>query len=262
MKLIVNADDYGFDCNRTMAICECFNRGLIGQTTLMVNMPWCERAVQMAREKGFIRKVGLHFNLTKGRAMSDEMRQNRTFCDESGCFTGDFHRSRIHRFWLGIRDRRAVAAEARAQLEAYLNLGLPLMHLDSHHHVHTDPSIAGILLPIAREKGFRTVRISRNLPVSPSLVKRIYKNRYRKVLHRFGFETSDWLGGLTELLQAHDMSGVVEIMVHPLFYFPDMDFDCEYADAKGELSDSKTPIGRLAEALGNLRSGCYGDVCA
>ena len=47
MGLIINADDFGKNQNVNKAITECFNKGLINQTTVMVNMPGIYEAVEL-----------------------------------------------------------------------------------------------------------------------------------------------------------------------------------------------------------------------
>ena len=83
--MIINADDFGYSESVNEAICQCFNRGLINRTTIMVNMPEAENAAEIAKNNGFFHRVGLHINLTEGRAMTEECR-NSSLCDEKGCF--------------------------------------------------------------------------------------------------------------------------------------------------------------------------------
>ena len=46
--LFVNADDFGLSHEVNMAIVEAFKKGLINNTTIMVNMPGFEEAVRLA----------------------------------------------------------------------------------------------------------------------------------------------------------------------------------------------------------------------
>ena len=50
-KIIVNADDFGWDENRTRAIIQAYKLGLIHTTTAMANMPWFDRAIEMGCQK-------------------------------------------------------------------------------------------------------------------------------------------------------------------------------------------------------------------
>lgn len=69
-QLIINADDFGLSPGVNQGIVEAYQAGGISNTTLMVNMPGFTDAVRLASlhpEMG----VGLHFNLTYGRPVSD-----------------------------------------------------------------------------------------------------------------------------------------------------------------------------------------------
>ena len=220
MRVIVNADDYGLDENRTRAIQASFRMGAITQTTAMANMPWFERAMKEARELGFVDKVGLHFNLSEGAPLSDEARNCRVLCNPEGRFDKRWHHRLGTRLRLPKSARQAIAAEAKAQIERYLDCGGRLMHLDSHHHVHTDFSVATILLPIARRYGFKSVRRSRTLGVGPSALKRVYKfflNRYLRSQLPFAVDHFGGFGDFVADRRRLPEAAAVEIMVHPLY---------------------------------------------
>ena len=66
-------------------------------------------------------------------------------CNNAGEYTADFARNMKTRFFLPGSTRLAVEEEIRAQFDRYAELGGTLWHIDSHHHVHTDPSVWRIL---------------------------------------------------------------------------------------------------------------------
>ena len=88
--MIINADDFGYSKSVNKAITDCFKQNLINRTTIMVNMPYTEEAVLLAKENGFSDCVGLHINLTEGKALSEECAKSE-LCDENGYFKGTFH---------------------------------------------------------------------------------------------------------------------------------------------------------------------------
>lgn len=57
---IVNADDFGLNEKATTAILECLRNGWVTQTTLMVNMPYADVAVERARQEYKADRRGLH----------------------------------------------------------------------------------------------------------------------------------------------------------------------------------------------------------
>lgn len=257
ITLIVNADDYGYDRNRTEAILECFRNRIITQTTAMVNMPYCSTAIKLARKGGFANRIGLHLNLTFGFPMTRAIRNYRLFCDEEGRFNGVFHRSTVRRFLLPKAVCRAVEEEVMAQMTAYVNMGLPLMHLDSHHHSHTDPVVLRIVLSLAHQFGFNSIRISRNLPLKRGLLKTMYKNFVNGRIVYGGFYHADFFGGADAVMSAIPYlpdASLVEMMMHPLYSTgKNMPLNMEYDSCNGELCDTATPISQIARRLDEIK---------
>ena len=219
MKIIINEDDFGINEPQTLSICESFRRGLVTQTTTVVNMPWFDKAVACAKDNHFFDRVGLHFNLTEGVPLSAEMRNCTFFCNKNGEFTGQFHRSLKTRLFLPPVCRNALKAECNAQIEKYLSAGYRMMHLDSHHHVHTDFSIATTLLPIANYYGFKTMRMSRTVcSAHTGFAKRFYKmvyNYYAKHHVPFAADAFTDLHDFMKFYKSLQHLHSVEIMLHP-----------------------------------------------
>lgn len=220
MDCIVNADDFGLSESVNRAICEGFSRGVIQRTTLLVNMPYTEQAVELARENGFEGCVGLHINLVEGRPLTQECRDNRVLCDENGEFTGTFHYSIKKRFILDKATTEAIAKETEAQIRRFIELGLPLRHADSHRYIHTYYSAAKVIIPLLVKYGFDSVRISRNMTGSDSsLPFRIYKKLFNGYLVKHGLAASDLFGSTDDYMRFIEknpiLDGDVELMTHP-----------------------------------------------
>ena len=49
-KIIINADDFGYNATVNRAIIKSFQRGLISSSSLMANMPGFEDAIGLVRE--------------------------------------------------------------------------------------------------------------------------------------------------------------------------------------------------------------------
>ena len=215
--MIINADDYGKDEMTTNAIIEAFRRGCITQTTLMVNMPFADRAVALAREKGFAEHVGLHLNLTEGRPLTPAMAECSTFCDRSGVFKGKFPPQ------LDMVSVAAMKAEIQAQIERFRSFKLPLLHCDGHHHAQNRRAIACILMSLLKEFGFRTIRRPCNVYPGrwrPHLRSRLGQIRFALQARRNSLvASSDVFGGWTPAIERIVRRGMqtVEIMVHPGF---------------------------------------------
>src|SRR6059058_816174 len=67
-KLILNADDLGYDPAVTRGILESMRGGVVTSATLMVNLPYSEEAAAAA--KGLA--IGLHLNLARGEPVAKD----------------------------------------------------------------------------------------------------------------------------------------------------------------------------------------------
>ncbi len=245
IRAIVNGDDFGISANVNEAVRESFEKGYITNTTLMVNMPFADEAVEIAKRSGFSEAVGLHLNLTSGYPITDKIRREKRFCRKDGSFNAYFQKHTFTRLSVSKKESEAVAEEIDAQIRKYYSYGLPEKHLDSHHHVHTDRSVINVLLPLLKRYGFRSVRLSRNLFLKMNVLKRIYKGSYNRRLKTNGFNCADYFGSYRDLSA---MNGkikddvLVEVMVHPMY------------NDEGVLSDTNIPMERVTELLDSLNA--------
>lgn len=220
LKLIINADDLGISQQVNWAIEECFRLRFLTSTTLMVNMDYADEGAYLAKKYGWEERVGLHLNLTSGRPLTRNIRRYKCFCDRKGNFNAAFAKDTFSRFLLSKDEIAAAREEAEAQIRKYLSYGLADKHLDSHHHVHTDPSIWEAVSPLVTKYGLRSVRISRNLYARMSLPKRAYKYAYNRKLWNMDILTSDYFGSFDDFKICRDRirdKSLVEIMVHPTY---------------------------------------------
>ena len=139
-----------------------------------------------------------------------------------------------------------MAEEATAQMEKYRAAGLPWMHLDSHHHSHTDLSIARIVLPIAKRFGFRSVRRSRNLGAGLTGLKRLYKRHINHYIGKWIPFNADYFCAFSDVVSS--MASLrdaccVEVMTHPLY----RDKFTGELSMSGTFMDHRTPIETMAE---------------
>lgn len=133
-KIIVNADDFGLSTSVNQAILDVYQRGNLTSTTLMVNMPGTQEAVQIAKAHSGL-SVGLHFCLTEGRALT----KVSSLTDEQGMF---FSRQKlIARCAAGKVHLADIRREFQAQVDFFPKNGLTLAHIDSHQHCHMMPVV-------------------------------------------------------------------------------------------------------------------------
>jgi hopanoid biosynthesis associated protein HpnK len=159
----VTGDDFGLALPVNEAVELAHRNGILTTTSLMVSGGAAADAVERARRLPSLR-VGLHLVLVEGRPVLPAERVP-DLVDESGEFSCDFVRAGFRFFFLPAV-RRQLAAEIRAQFEAFAKTGLELDHVNAHNHMHLHPTVLGSILSVGREFGLGAVRV----PYEPPLV--------------------------------------------------------------------------------------------
>jgi hopanoid biosynthesis associated protein HpnK len=221
-------------------------------------------------------RIGLHLVLVDGPPLLPPERipdlvdaRGRLRSDIASAGVGIFLRPSV---------RRQLAAEIEAQFRAFKATGLPLDHVNAHHHFHLHPTVSAHLLAIGERFGMRAVRVpweaKRLLAgIEPRAARSqwleapwvaVLRNRVR----RHGLTAADrvfglaWSGAMTEprlaglLRQLPD--GLTEIYCHPATSaaFPGAASGYRYAD---ELAALTAPgVKELLRATG-AKSGGYAD---
>ncbi len=233
MKIIINADDYGKNSMINQAIVEAFNKKYITNTTIMANMEGYDEAVLLAKENNFFDKVGLHLNFFYGNPLSNEMKNNSYFTQNGVMTDKNIVKSVKAKFILPKKQKLAIQMEAKKQMEKYIESGFSEMHIDSHYHCHTIFSLyRGGILVEAKQKNFRTIRLSLNLTVlkKRTLIK-IYKKFFNASLRK-NFKTTTYFTSakdfveiakrrydpVSKQIQWKELENCIcEIMVHPAY---------------------------------------------
>jgi predicted glycoside hydrolase/deacetylase ChbG (UPF0249 family) len=209
---IVNADDFGAGAGINRGIGEAHRTGIVTSTSLMVNMPGTQEAVELARTLPRL-SVGLHVNLT----------------NENGPPVVD------------RADTGAACREILSQWDRFEALtGRSPTHLDAHHNVHRDPLLAPFFIELAQKKG---------VPLRENCEVRYFSNFYGQWdgethLEQISVET------LLDMLEAEVREGFTELSCHPGWMSED--FPTEYgAERQTELATLCDPrIGRKFVELG------------
>ena len=234
--LIVNGDDFGLSAQVNAGILHAHQQGILTNTSLMVTAPAWEEAVELARSTQSL-GVGLHVTLVQGRAVLSPSRL-RAIIDSEGNFAHDPTRAGLQ-YYFSRRAREEVQAECRAQLERFLETGLPLSHIDGHLNIHMHPVVMDALLALAQEYPVPAMRLTREdlttslaldprhalrkrwesvvfTPLARTTEKKLRHARIPYPDHLFGLHQSgaldeSYLLGLFPQLQA----GVTELYCHP-----------------------------------------------
>lgn len=195
-RLILNADDLGYDPAVTRGILEALRQGVVSSTTFMVNMEDSESAARQAQGLA----VGLHLNLARGRPLS------------SGFPPSLLDAGQLVEARAASLPAEVVEAEALAQLDRLAELlGRAATHVDVHKHLHQHP---GIL------EGLCRAALARRLPV------RAITAGMRETLRARGVTTTDhfigdagatayWTLAQLEEDLAKLEPGTTELMCHP-----------------------------------------------
>ena len=155
-RLIVTADDFGLSIPVNEAVEEAHRRGILTAASLMVGAPAVEDAVNRARRMPKL-GVGLHLVLVDGQPLSP-IEDVPDLLEADGLFSRDLFRKGAEIF-LRPGTKAQMDSEVEAQFEAFRRTGLPLDHVNGHHHFHLHPSVAASVAARAGRFGVRAVRV-------------------------------------------------------------------------------------------------------
>lgn len=155
-RLIVTGDDFGLSLPVNEAIEIAHTQGILTTTCLMVGAPEAANAIERARRLPGL-GVGLHIVVVRGRPVLPPAAVP-DLVDGDGGFDTDLVRAGFRFFFLP-RVRTQLAAEIRAQFEAFRDSGLVLDHVNAHNHMHLHPTVLGLILKIGGAYGLRAVRL-------------------------------------------------------------------------------------------------------
>jgi hopanoid biosynthesis associated protein HpnK len=156
--LIVNADDFGLNSSANHAIIRAHREGILTSASLMLNESGFEEAVALAREHPHL-GIGLHLTLLCGHSTLPPDRIPGLVNDKSE-FDHSPLRVGFKYFLKRRRLREQLRAEILAQFEKFRSTGLPLDHVDSHHHLHAHPIVFRILIESAMDLGITHLRLT------------------------------------------------------------------------------------------------------
>jgi predicted glycoside hydrolase/deacetylase ChbG (UPF0249 family) len=195
-RLIINADDLGYDPSISRGILEAIRLGVVSSATLIVNSPYSLEAADQARDL----RVGLHLNLARYAPCWRQF-------PASWLDHGNFSESRA-----GQLPPEVVENETLAQLDRFESwLKRPATHLDVHKHLHLHLGILDGLCAAANKRG---------LPV------RSISGPMRSALRQRGVKTTDHFIGDAGVEPYWTMAsfgtalkelrpGITELMCHP-----------------------------------------------
>ncbi|HKY18451.1 MAG TPA: hopanoid biosynthesis-associated protein HpnK [Rhizomicrobium sp.] len=274
-NLIVTADDFGAAVEVNEAVERAHRNGILSAASLMVAGAAARDAVARAKTMPKLR-VGLHLVLVEGKPVLPA-KAVPDLVNSSGYFRTDMARAGAAMFFLP-KVRAQLAAEIEAQFAAFAATGLTLDHVNAHKHFHLHPTIASLMVNIAKAHGVKGARV----PLEPqSVLGRIeprkasavaaltapFAHSLRRRFRRAGIASPDqvfglaWSGAMTQTrlkgLIEQLPEGLSEIYLHPATGpYPGSAPGYQYAGELAALTDPALPDHLAANAI---RTGGFDD---
>lgn len=265
-RLIVTGDDFGASLPVNEAIETAHRDGILTAACLMVGAPMAEDAVERARRSPNL-GVGLHLVVVRGRAVLAPERIP-DLVDGDGRFDGNLVRAGFRYYFLP-RVRRQLAAEIRAQFEAFQATGLVLDHANAHNHMHLHPTVLRLIVDIGREFGLAAVRLPHEPGGGIFLAPWIALMKRR--LRRTGLRFNDFIFGIRDAgrmdgdalrrIIATLPDGVSEIFLHPATgRWAEMESEAAGFRFEDEFKALVDPAVRAAVAKAGAELIAFGDL--
>ncbi|KMO16579.1 hopanoid biosynthesis-associated protein HpnK [Methylobacterium indicum] len=275
-RLVVTSDDFGLSPQVNEAVERTHRDGILTTASLMVSAPAAADAVARARAMPSLR-VGLHLVMVEAWPTLPAS-DLPDLVDGAGLMRADQAKLGLD-LARNARARRQLAAEIRAQFEAFRATGLPLDHVNAHKHFHVHPIIAGMVLRIGRDFGMQAIRVPREsrdalrraepgakpglaLDTAPWAALLGWRARRAGLTVPDGVLGLAWSGAMTparvEGLLRHLPDGLTELYLHPATAggFPGEAPGYAYAE---ELAALTAPASRAALAASGAVTGGFSD---
>lgn len=232
MKILINADDFGYSPAINQTIIELYQKKRIHSASLLVTLPTSSDATSLALEHCL--PTGVHLDLSKGKAI-EHHKKSSLLIDADGNFLPT--RVMLSRVILGLISLNELEAELRAQIELALGNGITPSHLDSQGHWQIYPPLHHLVCKLATEYHIPRVRSGnyrrvifptpfiRIRPPKPHPPDIPWETDYLLSLHHWiNHRKKSVKSEFIKLAQdITSMPGSIEIVTHPGLY-PDPDF--------------------------------------
>lgn len=226
MRVVLNADDFGYSADTVGATIDCFSRGSLTSATIMAKMPATDEAIAFARGRREF-SFGVHLTFV-GDGVETSVcpaREIPDLVDAGGRFrpTNEVRREAL----LGRLSVDQIAREIEAQITAVRDRGIEVSHVDSHRHLHKFGPFRAALGRVLPRLGIPYVRNVQDVYVrrpvqSPTFwIGPIWRRRlmqsFKTTDHFFmatGPREGEWADGVLHRVRKLG-GGSLEIGVHP-----------------------------------------------
>ena len=211
IRLIVNADDFGFTRDVNEGIIEAHRNGILTATTLMANGAAFDHAVALAQDNPSL-DIGCHLVIVQGQSVLDPSRALPATLPDL--------------VWSLLLGQLRVYEEFAAQVLKIKAAGIRPTHLDTHKHTHLLPPVLRAVERVAREFSIPWVRRPFDFRTGTGAAARLMRLRKQGMTSALrGLKSTDHFAGfqLTGILNQENLietlerlpDGLTEFMCHP-----------------------------------------------
>jgi predicted glycoside hydrolase/deacetylase ChbG (UPF0249 family) len=224
MKIITNADDFGYDADTARATIECLDSGSLTSASIMVNMPASAEAIAYAKRNPR-KSFGIHLTFVTD-SVEAPLSPPSSIRDLIGP-DGKFLPSQTVRLRALLRRIPVdqIEREMYAQIAFLWDHGVKVSHVDSHGHVHKFApfrlAMAKVLprFKIARVRGVQDVYLRKPVksptfwfgPAWRRAIARSFKTTQHFYMPRSAGDTAAWPEAVLQRVNGRSL----EIGVHP-----------------------------------------------
>lgn len=151
-QALIIADDYKISKGVDLAIEDLFDKNKIDQASVFTTTDRFEKVKEFNQSY----KLGLHFDLTFGKAISIQGKSLIT--DENGYFNKNFIQILLFSLFYKRQMFHLIDQELKAQFEALKKKTNKVYHINGHQHIHTIPLIFKLALKLKEEKNIEHLR--------------------------------------------------------------------------------------------------------
>lgn len=223
MKIILHADDFGFDEDTTRATIELLDRGVLTSATIMPKMPCTKLACEYASNHPKL-SFGLHLTYVDGLFPCADNIPSLVGPDGKFLLSDDVRKMAL----LFKLNRNDIVRESLAQIKVLTDAGVKVSHLDSHGHLHKFPSFLLALNDITQSSGINKVRRVQNVFIKPhktgvttilnSIFAHYISSRFKSTDYFYMSANSldkQWSDALLKELDLLPTNSIIEVGVHP-----------------------------------------------
>ncbi|MEH6941466.1 chitin disaccharide deacetylase [Bacillus sp. JJ722] len=212
IRVIVNADDFGYSRGLNFGVIDAHQFGLVNSTTMMMNMNAVEHAFRLAAPYRQL-TIGIHLVLTAGAPI---LKEGVDSLIESN---GNFKTFSMLKENFDL-DLDEVEKEWEAQIQRFLSFGKKPNHFDSHHHMHMHPKLQDVTRKLAQKYNVPVRRNGKDTMEGVEMYSDV-------ALFDFYDEgvCEDYFANLTSKV---DEGQTVEVMCHPAYLDIDLQKGTSY----------------------------------